>query len=123
MIKNVKELRKINGVNGYYFESGIAMDKFVAQKNLDCHYTTRKVHYVVSSTKQIKIVQENGTVKTGYLFGEHLWSYDKEEITDYSVSWHKQDNEKRERNRILKEISLKLENYTKEELIALYEKI
>lgn len=121
MIKNVNTLVKIIDVNGYYFESGVAMDRFAEQKHLG-RYKTRKVSAVVNA-KKIKIVQEDGSIQFGYLFGEHLWSYDQEEINEYATAWHKEEAEKRERNRVMKQLTEKLNNLTTEELLALCERL
>lgn len=123
MIKSIRVLKKINGVNGFYFESDVAMDKFVEQRGLDCHYTARKVLAVTVGAKQIKIVQEDGSIQMGYVFGSYTWSYDKKEIEEYSIAWHKEEAEKRERNRMMKQLTEKLNNLTTEELLALHERL
>lgn len=66
--------------------------------------------------KTIKIIQKDGTIKIGYLYGEKQWSYDEEEVKRHKEEQAKLREKSITRNKMLKEIMEYYKTLTDEEL-------
>lgn len=66
--------------------------------------------------KTIKIIQKDGSIKIGYLYGEKQWSYDEEEIRQHREEQAKLRTANANRNAMLKEIMDYYKTLSDEEL-------
>ena len=67
-------------------------------------------------SKTIKIIQSDGLIKVGYMYGEKQWSYDEEEVKKHKEEQAKLRAESAARNKMLKEIMEYYKTLTDEEL-------
>lgn len=102
MMRDTRELRRDNCGRVYEAEA-VPM----GAKTTPCYYKT---------TKTIKVVQVDGSVKVAYMYGEHTFSYSEEERDAYREEQKALRETKKERKAMLDAIMAHYNSMSDEEL-------
>jgi hypothetical protein len=68
------------------------------------------------TAKTVKVIQADGSIKVGYMYGEKQWSYDAVEVEQYRAEQKKAREQKAKRNKMLAEIMKHFDAMSDEEL-------
>ncbi len=68
------------------------------------------------AAKTVKVIQADGSVRVGYMYGEKQWSYDATEVEQYRAEQKKAREQKANRNKMLAEIMKHFDAMSDEEL-------
>ena len=103
-MRDIKELYYTKNTNGTY--------NYYEKEN-----APKDAHKVLYKTgKTIKIIQKDGSVKVGYMYGEKQWSYSEEEVINHKQEQAELRVKNAKRNAMLKSIMEYYKTLSDEEL-------